>query len=889
MKISERIINGKRLSSLKAEPIDGVTPIAIQTNAEGSVLLENDGMLPLKKGDRISVFGRMQTDYYNSGTGSGGMVNTQYKTNIYDSLAENKDIILNEELAGLYSEWLKDNPFDFGDGWTQPWSQKEMPISHEIAQSAAAVSDKAVVIIARTAGEDCDNSNNGGSYLLSDEERGILKNVSEAFNEVCVILNTGNILDMKWVKEFNINAVLYVWQGGQDGGRAATDILCGKLYPSGKLSDTIVKNIEDYPSYAGFNETEEIEYCEDIFVGYRYFETFARDKVLYPFGYGMGYTKFEFGSVNYDITEDKMKLYVPVKNVGQGHGKEVVQVYFEAVGKNRPARELVAFEKSKELAPSGEEILELSFDINDMASYDEEKSRYALEAGTYNIYVGTDVRSAALAFSYVNKATVITKQCSPRLRPNREFPRIVNNNGIVAYERVASTDEEPEIVIPEEIPYTGNKGIKLEDVYNGKAKLEDFVAQLCDYDMACLSQGEGLNSPKVRPGTGGAIGGVTKSLKDFGIPVVCVTDGPSGIRMDNGDKAVSLPNGTMLACTWDSKLVERLYTYEGMEAYAYRIDAMLGPGINIHRTPLCGRNFEYLSEDPYLTGVIGTAICAGLDNAGVTATIKHFAANNRETNRHRVSSLVSERALREIYLKPFEMAIKSGRVRMLMTAYNRINGKYCAGNYDLTTGILKDEWGYNGLVISDWWPKTFMKDDGEATTERKYQVRAQNDVFMVNKDAEEPAQELTEAVKRGDLTRAELQRGAKNICRIVMTTPTFERYMEGDVIGGEIDAAYMRLDAEYENIGTDKEYVINTDEPCGYALEIEYVSDKNELMQITVRVFVNEQSAGVFAVNGTDGQIKSDVIGIYLMKGENKITFEFDEKSVALTKLNILK
>ena len=260
---------------------DQYAALARQTAAEGCVLLKNEKeALPIRKGETVSVFGRIAFTYYKSGTGSGGMVNAPYVTNILDSLKECKDISVNEELEAVYQDWIRENPFDMGEGWAQePWSQKEMPVSEALAQKAAASSDLAVVVLGRTAGEDMDNSAEPGSYLLTAEEEALIKTVCSAFKRTAVVLNVGNIIDMKWVDRYQPQAVLYVWQGGQEGGHAAADILTGAVNPCGKLSDTIAADISDYPSTDNFGDAVCNVYAEDIYVGYRYFETFAKEKV----------------------------------------------------------------------------------------------------------------------------------------------------------------------------------------------------------------------------------------------------------------------------------------------------------------------------------------------------------------------------------------------------------------------------------------------------------------------------------------------------------------------------------------------------------------------------------------------------------------------------------
>ncbi len=313
---------------------------------------------------------------------------------------------------------------------------------------------------------------------------------------------------------------------------------------------------------------------------------------------------------------------------------------------------------------------------------------------------------------------------------------------------------------------------------NGTVSMEDFLAQLSDDDLMAMSRGEGMCSPKVTPGTAAAFGGVTDSLLKFGIPTACCSDGPSGIRMDCGTSAFSLPNGTLLACTFNTALVTELFAMEGLELYANKIDSLLGPGINIHRSPLNGRNFEYHSEDPYLTGRMAAAQVTGMDRYGVSGTMKHFCANNQEFRRHSAISVVSERALREIYLKPFEMGVRCGHTRSIMTTYGPVNGIWTAGNYDLNTTILRGEWHYQGLVMTDWWAK--INDEGQdaSLTNLAAMVRAQNDVYMVTLNAESYKDNQAQALSDGTLTRAELVRNAANICRFLMASPAMQRWFK---------------------------------------------------------------------------------------------------------------
>lgn len=834
--------------------------LARQTVAEGCVLLRNENnSLPLTAGDTVAVFGRIQLDYYKSGTGSGGMVNVPYVRSILDGLREyeEKNIRIYEPLLAAYQAWTKEHPFDKGNGWGQePWCQEEMPLTDELVQDAAAHASAAVIVIGRTAGEDRDNSAQKGSYYLSDQEMDLLRKVCAAFSRSAVVLNTGNIISMNWVEEIHPGAVLYAWQGGMEGGCGVADVLCGTVSPSGKLADTIAKELDDYPSTRNFGSRTTNYYQEDIYVGYRYFETFDPEAVVYPFGFGLSYTTFETdssvhmhlntpegifstdseaknsvpehtGSLTASAPEQNARLTVTstVKNTGSRPGKEVVQVYCcPPQGKlGKPLRNLCAFEKTKELAPGESETRTMEIPLSELASFDDSgatghRNCFVLEKGTYFIYAGTDVRSAAIAGSFTLPETIVTKQCQEALAPVEAFTRfrpvsqnisandlksckVITENipeiTVIAGEETPSAEREPvapltlsyESVplrtvspagrrlenLPDCLSYTGDKGFRLVDVMDGNVTMETFLAQLSDEDLMAMARGEGMCSPKVTPGIAAAFGGVTDSLKSFGIPVACCSDGPSGIRMDCGTSAFSLPNGTLLACTFAPALVTELFAMEGLELYANKIDSLLGPGINIHRSPLNGRNFEYHSEDPYLTGRMAQAQVTGMDRYAVSGTMKHFCANNQEYCRHQANGVISARALREIYLKPFEMGVRCGHTRTIMTTYGPVNGIWTGSSYDLNTSILREEWGYQGMVMTDWWTK--INDEGcpPARDNLAAMVRAQNDVYMVTQDALTFQDTQPQALKDGTLTRAELVRNAANICRFLIASPAMQR------------------------------------------------------------------------------------------------------------------
>lgn len=884
MKYENNIFRGYELGSLAKAPVPELEKISKKAASEGIVLLKNEkNVLPLKKGETVSVFGRIQRDYYKSGTGSGGLVNVKHKSNILDSLRNSKSVKINEELASVYEAWEKDHPFDNGKGWAQePWCQEEMELDYSLVRKASKNSDKAIIVIGRTAGEDKDNSEAEGSYLLTAKEEDMVKKVCSVFRKVCVVLNVGNIIDMKWADEYKVGAVLYVWQGGMCGGDAAADVLTGKSTPCGKLSDTIAYSIDDYPSTENFGDSTRNIYKEDIYVGYRYFETFAKEKVMYPFGYGLSYTKFK-KSVRASLKKSLINIEAAVKNVGKYNGKEVIQVYFEAPQGTlgNPTRRLIGFSKTKLLKPGMSDTLKIKFNVSDMASYDDSgasgnKSCYVLEAGEYKVYAGTDVRTAEEVFTYTVEKTKVVKRCRECLAPITPFERIKPDKNLkISYEQVPvrtySLKDRIESEAVAEIPFTGNRGIKLGDVRDGKNTIDEFIAQLNDEELACIVRGEGMNSPKVTAGTGCCFGGVTDELLDYEIPIACGTDGPSGIRMDSGMLATSMPNGTCLACTFDKKLVGKLYEYEGIEMTAYDIDVILGPGLNIHRNPLNGRNFEYFSEDPYLTGEMASVISSSLNKSGVYCTIKHFMANSQEFHRHDSDSVLSERAIREIYAYPFERAVKNGGKMAVMTSYNLVNGDHAATCYDLTTSLLRNEWGFDGFVMTDWWALTNSLDGIVSKNDTASMVKAQNDIFMVVADSKTYVDTIKDSLASGYLKRGELQKCAKNICRFLMNTHSFERYREnGFKIKSSVsDVSKMKKVFEFENLGNEQHFSVRVENSGACVVELEVSSEENHLAQVITNLVVSGQGACSFVTHGTSGGTEITRAEIYLTAGKD--------------------
>lgn len=905
-------------------PLEGFADFSRQVAAEGAVLLKNDDqVLPIQESESVSIFGRTQVNYYRSGTGSGGSVNVPYTTNLLDGLRSNKKITVNEKLAAVYEKWIEQNPFDNGGGgWAaEPWHQKEMPLTDELVAQARQESDKAIVVIGRTAGEDQDNANEPGSYQLTVDEKEMLRLVTTNFERTAVVLNVSNIMDMSWLNDERhihpIRCVIYAWQGGMEGGNAIADVLSGKVTPSGKLTDTIAYSIEDYPSTSNYGHELRNFYQEDIYVGYRYFETFCPDKVQFEFGFGLSYTEFKLEPEEAKLTvkdgEPHLEIGVTVTNVGTIYaGREVVQVYYEAPqGKlGQPAKSLSAFAKSKPLSAGGSQRLSLSFPVRSMASYDDSgvtghSSACVLEAGMYKLFVGNSVKNLAQVAvegkdGYEVAQLQVVEQLQEALAPTESFTRMMpgvrKEDG--TYELIfadvptqkTSLAERIEKNLPVTLEQTGNQGYTLKDVYDSTVTMEAFIAQLSDQDLAAIVRGEGMSSPLVTPGTASAFGGVSDSLLGYGIPVGCTADGPSGIRMDTGQQATQVAIGTLLAATWNVDLIEELYVLEGQELLSNNIDTLLGPGLNIRRSPLNGRNFEYFSEDPLISGAFAAACTRGMMRGGSNATLKHFACNNQEKHRSKVDAVVSERALREIYLKGFEIAVREGGANSIMTSYNPVNGHWAASNYDLNTTILRGEWGFKGIVMTDWW--AVMNDvvhGGPA--DRKFtnwMVRAQNDLYMVvsNYGAEINAYDdnTLESLENGTLTRGELQRCAMNICEFLMKAPVFSRdqmieeavnaFVANPALSPE-QAQSLSKEARIKPVPAGST-LIEVSQPGLYRVFVSIMSPETELAQSACNVMLNGQLMTTIQTNGTDGQwIKQKLVKVELEAGLYEMNLDF--------------
>lgn len=776
-----KIVNKVAQSSV-AEVNDGLTSsadnIALcrRAAAESCVLLKNNGVLPIEKGNTVAVFGRCQLDYFFVGYGSGGDVKAPYRIAPIDGL-KNVGITPEPYMEGLYKKWIQKNPPYDGFWGHWPRSYDEMPLTLQQVQLSRRVSDTAVVFVGRSSGEDRENVLKRGSWYLTRHEERMLELVTQCFSNVCVVINSGSLMDFSWVERYNVGAVLMAWQGGQESGNGLADVLCGNVCPCGKLPDTIAP-IEDYLSFSAPSSQRKTIYSDDVYVGYRALETFSslREKVLYPFGFGLSYTTFDYIVDNVNICEDKLIVDVSVENTGNVDGKAVVQLYLSVPQSKlaKPSRILVSFFKTKLLSPNAEQMQQVTIDLTLFASYDDKgaygkRNCFVLEGGEYCLYVGGDVRSAKCLYRWTRNEKILgftSSACAPL----ESFCRVTNSNGQIAYEKVDVQKNDIRARILENLPVAKNAksgDVTFEEVLNGYS-METFVAQLGIDELETLSRGslQGMNCSLGVAGNAGVFGGTSDRLCKKGVPTICTNDGPSGVRLQA--HASLFPVGIALASTFDEDLVCQVGHALGKETIERGSNVLLAPGMNIHRNPLCGRNFEYFSEDPFLTGSIAVAYVKGVQSSGASAVPKHFACNNTELNRTHNDSVVSLRALREIYLKPFEMCVKQASPHFVMASYNKLNGVYNCYNYDLCTAILREEWGFEGCVMTDWWIVSDSSPLFDNLTDQAYRVRAGVDIFMpgttrFGRYAGKSDRTLVDSYRKGGITLGEMQQTAARV------------------------------------------------------------------------------------------------------------------------------
>ena len=844
MKLRKRGYVGTTSTEMSQREKDNAI-LAREAAAEGFVLLKNEAQtLPLKPGTKIGLYGAGAVRTIKGGTGSGD-VNNRYNVNIYDGLKNaGYEITSVEWLEGydrgylaareswkaeIFRKLTEECNGNFFEAYsTTPFS---MPAGAAIDEAAAKEdgAEIAMYVLARIAGENADRRDEAGDYYITEEERAQIAALCEAYEKVILVVNTGGLIDLAFTDEFpNITAVLQFVQAGQEGGNALADVISGKVTPSGKLVDSWALDYMDYPNAAYFShksgDVYREEYREGIYVGYRYFDTFDVP-VRYSFGYGLSYTEFDIKvtGISKQISaqgKPTLSVSVDVINTGAAYsGKEVVQVYVSCPQGKLPKefRRLAAFGKTKLLAPGETQSLILSMDLYQLASYSEEQAAWLLETGTYGIWVGNALSTAALCGTFVLDETKVLVQCE-HICPLKESLEELQADKAkleekqIAWLRKAEERKLPKVQISaKELPTETVVYEKLQDQYPGRAG--EIVDQLSTEELIALATGDPAKDQGAsalgsagQTVPGAAAETVTVAEKaPYYVASIVLADGPAGLRLrseyqvredgsiDGGDfldgfengyfaepkeskeivyhqYCTAIPVGTLLAQSWNLELMHTLGRMIAGEMNEFEVTLWLAPGMNIHRNPLCGRNFEYYSEDPLLAGSMAAAMTQGVQSIpGCGTTIKHFACNNQEDNRMGSDSILSERTLREIYLKGFETAIRSAQPMAMMTSYNLINGVHAANNYDICTKAARDEWGFAGAIMTDW-TTTTDSTAGECTAAGC--MKAGNDMVMPG-DMRDHAS-IRQALKDGTLDIRELKRCVYHTIKIILQSNQYE-------------------------------------------------------------------------------------------------------------------
>ncbi len=775
--------------------------VAREAALEGMVLLKNENqVLPFRAGSRIALFGKATCDYVKGGEGS-GLVNSSYARSLadgFDCLSDKVSIF--PETVAFYRQNLQ-RQYEEG---RIPGLTAEPELPEDMIMRARAFTDIAIVSFCRTSGEGWDATSPcgepgeveacnqwmadfakelypDGCFYLNKEEKTLLSEVCAVFSHVVVCLNTGIIMDTSWIRESPaVCGALLMWQGGMEGGLAAAQILMGDVSPSGHLADTIPNRLEDLPSTSSFHDDDAyVEYSEDIFMGYRYFSSIPgmEEKVCYPFGYGLSYTSFAVRNTQLYVEgsgkDVRFTVEATVFNTGGYSGKEVLQLYLEAPqGKlGKASRVLTAYKKTPLLQPGEDVCIQLKFNLQDFAAYDDTgvicKSAYVLEKGEYKVYLGTNVRDATLLEDkYILEKNCIVNQVTECLTPFKLSKRLHKDG---TYQELAceeypseacndferQTFDETEAIVPASRARKRYKlsewpcgNLTLSDVADGKTTLDEFISGIPDEMLADLLGGQ--------PNTGVASSQGIGNIPEFGVPNVMTSDGPAGINIQKcvGIKTTAFPCSTLLACTWNPDITYAVGRAGAEELKENNLSVWLTPAVNLHRSPLCGRNFEYYSEDPLLAGKQAAALVKGIQSLRVGCCLKHFALNGKETNRKMSDTIVSERAARELYLKPFEIVVKEASPWSVMGSYNMINGVRACENRDLLTTILRNEWGFTGFVTTDWW----------TTGEQYLEILAGTDLKMGCGFPER----LLKAMEMGLISRSDLEKAGKRLLSFIL-------------------------------------------------------------------------------------------------------------------------
>lgn len=792
--------------------------IARRAAEEGIVLLKNEEhLLPLKKGSKLALFGSGASRTVKGGTGSGD-VNERKSISIFEGLKDAGFLITTEKWLREYEEEYKRKRLEWkeeilektrsGTDFFTAYSTSpfQVPAGPEIYTTDA---DVAVFVLARNAGEGADRRAEKGDYFLSDEEYMLLSDICDKYEKVILLLNSGGVVDLSFLEKLpKIQAVLTVSQPRQEGGTAVADVISGLVSPGGKLTDTWAVSYNDYPNAGTFSHNngniEKEKYEEGIYVGYRYFDTFEIP-VRYGFGYGLSYASFTINTAWIETSENgEVRVKVKVRNSSQEFsGKEVVQLYVSLpVGKlEKEFRRLCAFSKTRILAPKEEETIELTFDAQTLASFDESRAAWILEPGCYGIYVGSSLGESTLeGILKVKQEKVLaeTEHICP-LRETLEELSAPTDKVRKRYEALVNNSENVPCF---SYDLVGNHTVRY--CYDDKETEDEasrITRELSEDQLISLAvgdpgKGQGSNLGAAGISVPGSAGETSSCAARQGVKAIALADGPAGLRLSQnyavsdgkvqmlpfeaaiergflydgpeleGDiyyqYCTAFPVGTLLAQTWNEELIQEVGNAVGEEMERFKVTLWLAPGMNIHRNPLCGRNFEYYSEDPFLSGKIAAAMTKGVQkHSGCGTTVKHFACNNQEDNRSGSDSILSERTLREIYLRGFEIVIREAQPFAMMTSYNLINGIHAANNYDLCTKAACCEYGFQGLIMTDWTTTQLSEDCTAAGC-----ICAGNDLVMPGEP--EDQENIRQALSDGTVSEKELRDCVTRIVRTAL-------------------------------------------------------------------------------------------------------------------------
>lgn len=795
--------------------------------AEGFVLLKNESqLLPLQKGSALALYGAGAAKTVKGGTGSGD-VNERYCVSIYEGLKNAGFVITSEDWIEAYEriyeqarqDWKAEvlGKYDGSGAGTDFFTAYSttpfyLPTGPKVNKTKT---ETAVYVLSRIAGENADRTVSGGDYLLSMEEYAMLAEICRLYQHVILLINTGGVVDLSFLDEFsNIEAILVISQPGMEGGNAVADVFTGAVTPSGKLTDTWAYHYEDYPTALSYSrmavEKDKAYYREGIYVGYRYFDSF-QIPVRYGFGYGLSYTDFSIQVT--DIRADALGIVsvtTKVTNAGdQYSGREVVQIYvsFPKGRLEKETRRLAAFAKTKLLSPGESQQLTLSFSPDALSSYEEERSVWLLEAGCYGIYVGSSLQNSTLCGALSLREEKLLRLTVP-ICPLKEKLDQLHRSGKEQTPPQGETENLP--VIQYDLTAVETTTVKQADEPVQPDEAVELVSRLSTEQLIALatgdpSKGQGSVLGSAGVSVPGSAGETSACALDQGIANIVLADGPAGLRLNQkyfvengqakmlpfeaslehglffGEPSISgearyqfctaIPVGTLLAQTWNTELLEEVGAMIGDEMQRFGVTLWLAPGMNIHRDPLCGRNFEYYSEDPLLTGKTAAAITKGVQSKpGCGTTIKHFCCNNQEDNRMHRDSILSERTLREIYLKGFEIAIGEAHPFSMMTSYNLINGVHAANSYDLCTQTARREFGFDGFIMTDW----TTTEQGEDCTAAGC-IQAGNDLIMPGQFSDHDS--IRMALNSGALEFEQLRACITRLVRIILKS---DCYLEGE-------------------------------------------------------------------------------------------------------------